>query len=118
LGTETQLVLDTVADLARHGTSHYKGYMNLLNPIPRFISGLGGEPAGASAGALAKHLNNHVFYLLRWRPPLFRIRTPNGLLLCGIMNESTPGSCADVQGVPYMVDTSLLQYVLTEAQRG
>jgi hypothetical protein len=33
------------------------------------------------------------------------------------MNASTPGSCADVQGTPYMVDTALLQYVLTEAQR-
>jgi virulence factor Mce-like protein len=117
LGSELQLTLDTVADVLRHGTEHYKGYMNLLNPLPRFISGLAGEPPGAEAGAIAKHLNNHVFYLMRWRPPLFRIRTPNGLALCGIMNASTPGSCADVQGTPYMVDTSLLQYVLTEAQR-
>jgi virulence factor Mce-like protein len=117
LGSEMQLALDTVADVVRHGTDHYKGYMNLLNPLPRFISGLAGEPPGADAGALAKHLNNHVFYLLRWLPPLFRIRTQNGLALCGIMNASTPGSCADVQGTPYMVDTSLLQYVLTEAQR-
>jgi phospholipid/cholesterol/gamma-HCH transport system substrate-binding protein len=117
LGSELQLGLDTVSDVLRHGTEHYKGYMNLLNPLPRFISGLAGEPPGADAGSMAKHLNNHVFYLLRWLPPLFRIRTQNGLGLCGIMNASTPGSCADVQGTPYMVDTSLLQYVLTEAQR-
>ncbi len=117
LGSEMQLALDTTGDLIRHGSQHYKAYMNLLNPLPRFISGLGGEPPGADAGALAKHLNNHVFYLLRWRPPLFRIRTPNGLALCGSMNAATPGSCADVQGTPYMVDTALLQYVLTEAQR-
>jgi phospholipid/cholesterol/gamma-HCH transport system substrate-binding protein len=116
-GNELQLVLDLVGDLVRHGTWHYKGYMNILNPIPRWISGLGGEPPGAEAGAIVKHINNHVFDLIRWRPPLFRIRTPNGLALCGQLNAATPGSCADVQGTPYMVDVALLQYVLTEAQR-
>jgi phospholipid/cholesterol/gamma-HCH transport system substrate-binding protein len=116
LGSELQLALDTTSDVVRHGVEHYKGYMNLLNPLPRFISGLDREPPGAEIGGIAKHISDHYFYLLRWRPPLFRIRTPNGLALCGIMNASTPGSCADVQGTPYMVDTSLLQYVLTEAQ--
>jgi virulence factor Mce-like protein len=116
-GNEIQVLLDTVADLVRHGTWHYKGYMNILNPIPRWISGLGGEPPGAEAGAIVKHINNHVFHLIQWRPPLFRIRTPNGLLSCGQLNAAMPGSCTDVQGTPYMVDVALLQYVLTEAQR-
>jgi hypothetical protein len=31
------------------------------------------------------------------------------------MNAKTPGTCANVQGTPYAVDVSLLQYVLTQA---
>lgn len=116
-GNELQILLDTVGDLVRHGVWHYKGYMNILNPIPRWISGLAGEPPGAESGAIVKHINNHIFDLIRWRPPLFRIRTPNGLLTCGQLNAASPGSCTDVQGTPYMVDVALLQYVLTEAQR-
>ncbi|WP_319449711.1 MULTISPECIES: MlaD family protein [unclassified Mycobacterium] len=115
LGPEVQLALDTVSDALRHLSPHYKGIANMLNPLPRFISGLAGEPADATAGALAKHLNNHLFNLLPWRPPLFRIRTPNGLVTCGVMNAAMPGSCADVAGQPYAVDVALLQYVLTVA---
>jgi phospholipid/cholesterol/gamma-HCH transport system substrate-binding protein len=115
LGPDLQLALDTVTESVRILSPHYKGIADLLNPLPRFISGLNGEPPGADAGALAKRLNNHVFDLLTWRPPLFRIPTPNGLLACGMMNASMPGSCADVGGMPYAVDTALLQYVLSQA---
>jgi phospholipid/cholesterol/gamma-HCH transport system substrate-binding protein len=117
LGPELQLALDTVADAVRILSPHYKWIADLFNPLPRFISGLNGEPQGATEGALAKHLNNHVFDLLTWRPPLFRIPTPNGLLACGMMNASMPGSCADIGGMPYAVDTALLQYVLAEAAK-
>ncbi|OMC39561.1 mammalian cell entry protein [Mycolicibacterium fortuitum] len=117
LGSELQIALDSVSELVRIASPHYKGIANILNPLPRFISGVNGEPVGATEGGLAKHLNNHIFNLLPWRPPLFRIPTPNGLLACGFMNASAPGSCADVAGRPYAVDVALLQYVLTEAQR-
>lgn len=117
LGTDFQLMLDTVADALRHLSPHYKGLANILNPIPRWISGLNFEPPDATAGGLAKHVNNHLFNLLPWRPPLFRIGTHNGLALCGRLNASMPGSCADVAGQPYAVDVALLQYVLAEAQK-
>jgi phospholipid/cholesterol/gamma-HCH transport system substrate-binding protein len=118
LGPELQLTLDTLSDLLRTLSPHYKGLADMLNPLPRFISGLAFEPPGASAGALAKHINDHVFYLIRWRPPLFRIPTEiNGLIACAHMNASLPGSCTDVGGKPYAVDVALLQYVLAEAQR-
>lgn len=117
LGPEVQLALDQVTDAARILTPHYRWFADALNPLPRFISGLNGEPPGALAGALAKHINNHVFALLPYRPPMYRIPTPNGLLTCATMNASVPGSCADVGGRPYVVDVALLQYVLTEASR-
>jgi len=117
LGPEVQLALDTTADTLRVLSPHYKGLANLLNPLPRFISGLNNEPADATAGGLAKHLNDRIFAVLPYRPPLFRIPAPNGLLACGIVNASMPGSCADVGGRPYMVDVALLQYVLAEAAR-
>lgn len=117
LGPELQLALDTVSETTRILAPHYKGIANILNFVPRAIGGINGEPAGAEAGGLAKHLNNHVFNLLTWRPPLFRIPAPNGLLACGFMNASMPGSCADIGGRPYAVDTALLQYVLVEAAR-
>lgn len=117
LGPELQTALDTTGELMRIVSPHYKAIADVLNPLPRFISGINGEPTGATSGGLAKHLNNHMFSVLTWRPPLFRIPTPNGLLACGAMNASAPGSCADVGGRPYAVDVALLQYVLTEAQR-
>jgi hypothetical protein len=58
--------------------------------------------------------NNHEF-TLHYRPPLYRLRTPDGVLQCNIMNASMPGSCANVKGTPYSVDVALLQYVLTQA---
>ncbi|WP_237112130.1 MlaD family protein [Mycobacteroides abscessus] len=117
MGPEVQTALDATGELIRMASPHYKGVVDMLNPLPRFISGINGEPPGATDGGLAKRLNNHLFPVLTWRPPLFRIPTPNGLLACGAMNSSAPGSCADVGGRPYVVDVALLQYVLTEAQR-
>ncbi|OBI41694.1 mammalian cell entry protein [Mycobacterium colombiense] len=117
MGPELQNVLDETGEEMRIWSPHYKGIANMLNFLPRMISGVNGEPPGAIAGGIAKHLNNHLFPVLTWRPPLFRIPTPNGLLACGAMNASAPGSCADVGGRPYAVDVALLQYVLTEAQR-
>ncbi|TDH57073.1 MCE family protein [Mycobacterium talmoniae] len=117
LGEEFQSALDATSELVRIASPHYKGIADMLNPLPRFISGINGEPAGATSGGLAKRLNNHMFSVLTWRPALYRIPTPNGLLACGAMNASAPGSCADVEGRPYAVDVALLQYVLTEAQR-
>ena len=105
LGDDIQLGLDTFGDALRHLSPHYKGIANILNPFPRFIN------------TLSYYVNNHQFDLIAWSPPLFRIRTPDGLALCGAMNASMPGSCADVNGQPHAVDVALLQYVLTEAQR-
>lgn len=117
LGPELQNALDETGEMMRIFSPHYKGLADMLNFVPRMISGVNGERPGAIAGGIAKHLNNHLFPVLTWRPPLFRIPTPNGLLACGQMNASAPGSCADVGGRPYAVDVALLQYVLTEAQR-
>jgi phospholipid/cholesterol/gamma-HCH transport system substrate-binding protein len=117
LGPELQLGLDEASEQLRIWSPHYKGLADMFNFVPRMISGVNGEPPGAIAGGIAKHLNGHVFDLLTWRPPLYRIRTPNGLLACGAMNASLPGSCADIGGMPYAVDTALLQYVLTEAAK-
>ncbi|OMB87185.1 MULTISPECIES: MlaD family protein [Mycolicibacterium] len=117
LGPEFQTALDATGELMRIASPHYKGIANMLNPLPRWISGVNGEPPGATEGGFAKRANNHPFIVLPYRPPLFRIPTANGLLACGAMNASAPGSCADVAGRPYAVDVALLQYVLTEAQR-
>jgi phospholipid/cholesterol/gamma-HCH transport system substrate-binding protein len=105
LGDDIQTGLDTFGDLLRHFSPHYKGIANILNPVPRFIN------------TLSYYVNNHQFDLIAWSPPLFRIRTPDGLAFCGSLNASMPGSCADVNGQPHAVDVALLQYVLTEAQR-
>lgn len=105
LGDDITLALDTVGDALRHLSPHYKGIANMLNPVPRFIN------------TLSYYTFKHDFDLISWSPPLFRIRTPDGLALCGAMNASMPGSCADVNGQPHAVDVALLQYVLLEAQR-
>lgn len=104
LGDNITLLLDTVSDALRHLSPHYKGIANILNPVPRFIN------------TISAWANNNDLNMIRWRPPLFRVATPNGLALCGYMNSSVPGSCADVNGQPYAVDIALLQYVLMEAQ--
>jgi phospholipid/cholesterol/gamma-HCH transport system substrate-binding protein len=104
LGGETQQTLDAVAVALRKMSPRAPLIASLLNPVPRLIN------------ALANHYNNREFSI-SYRPPLYRIRTPDGLALCGIMNASMPGSCADVTGQPYAVDVALLQYVLTQAHR-
>lgn len=117
LGPELQAALDATSEVLRIASPHYKGIANMLNPVPRWLSGINGEWPGATEGGFAKRANNHPFIVLPYRPPLFRIPTVDGLLACGAMNASAPGSCADIAGRPYAVDVALLQYVLTEAQR-
>lgn len=117
LGPEFQSALDLTGELLRIASPHYKGIANMLNPVARWVSGVNGELPGAIEGGLAKRANHHPFIVLPYRPPLFRIPTPNGLLACAEMNGVAPGSCADIAGRPYAVDVALLQYVLTEAQR-
>ncbi|EHB58518.1 Mammalian cell entry related domain protein [Mycolicibacterium rhodesiae JS60] len=103
-GGELQLTLDTVADAMRIMTPHARGLASLLDPLPWFINGF------------ANHINNREF-VMSFRPPLYRIRSPNGPLVCHFMNLSMPGSCANVAGQPYGVDINLLQYVFLNATR-
>lgn len=107
-GDETQLTLDAVSDVVRINSPHAHGWVSalggILKPLPWWINGA------------ANHVNNRGFSL-SYRPPLYRIRTPNGAVICNVMNFSNPGSCANVAGQPYFVDINLLQYVFTEASR-
>ena len=105
LGEEIQFTLDATGVAVRKLSEHAPRTANLLNPVPWWIN------------TLANHLNNRPITSLRYRPPLYRVRTPDGVLTCNIMNTSMPGSCANVQGQPYAVDVALLQYVLTEVAR-
>ena len=105
LGQETQFTLDTVGVSLRKLSAHAPRLSNLLNPVPWWVN------------TLANHFNNRPFSPIRYRPPLYRIRTPDGVALCNIMNASMPGSCANVQGQPYAVDVALLQYVLNQAAK-
>jgi ABC-type transporter Mla subunit MlaD len=103
LGETTQFTLDATSMAVRKLSAHSRRLANLLNPVPWWIN------------SVANIANTHGLNFLRYRPPLYRIRTPDGVALCNIMNAKTPGSCANVQGTPYAVDVSLLQYVLTQA---
>jgi phospholipid/cholesterol/gamma-HCH transport system substrate-binding protein len=105
LGPQIQQLLDAVSVVIRKLTPRAPFYASILNAGPRYITGI------------ANIVNNHQFNALRYRPPMYRLRTPDGVLQCNIMNASLPGSCANVQGTPYAVDVALLQYVLTEASR-
>lgn len=105
LGPQIQQTLDAVSVAIRKMTPRAPFYASILNAAPRLINGA------------ANMFNNHQPEILRYRPPLYRIRTPDGVLQCNIMNASVPGSCANVQGTPYAVDVALLQYVLTQANR-
>jgi virulence factor Mce-like protein len=104
LGDEIQQTLDVTQFGLRKASAHATFFASLLKPVPFLINGM------------ANFVNDKQFNI-RYRPPLYRIRTPDGLLTCGSMNASMPGSCADVAGTPYAVDVALLQYVLTEANR-
>lgn len=107
-GDEIQLTLDAVSDVLRINTPHTQGWISalggILKPLPWWIN------------TAANHVNNKGFSI-SYRPPLYRIRTPDGAVICNIMNFSNPGSCANVAGQPYSVDISLLQYVFMEASR-
>ncbi len=105
LGPQIQQLLDATGVAIRKMTPRAPFYASILNAGPRLING---------AINLA---NSHQPSTLRYRPPLYRVRTPDGVLQCNIMNASLPGSCANVQGTPYAVDVALLQYVLTQANR-
>lgn len=105
LGQEIQFTLDATGVAVRKLSEHAPRTANLLNPVPWWIN------------TLANHLNNRPISSLRYRPPLYRVHTPDGVATCNIMNAAMPGSCANVQGQPYAVDAALLQYVLTEAAR-
>jgi phospholipid/cholesterol/gamma-HCH transport system substrate-binding protein len=102
LGPQLQQLLDAISVVLRKASPRAPFYASLLNVAPRVINGL------------INLANNHDF-TLHYRPPLYRIRTPDGVLQCNIMNASMPGSCANVKGTPYAVDVALLQYVLTQA---
>jgi virulence factor Mce-like protein len=105
LGQETQFTLDAVTAALRKSSAHAPALADLMTPVPWWIN------------TIANHYNNRPWNLLQYRPPLYRVRTPDGVALCNIMNASAPGSCANVQGQPYAVDVALLQYVLTQANR-
>jgi virulence factor Mce-like protein len=104
-GDTIQLLLDQISDLIRVGSPHAHGLSTLL---------LGLAPY--TINAIAKNVNNHVFNI-GFRPPLYRVRTPNGGIVCLTMNATNPGSCAVVGGQPYFVDVNLLQYVFQAATR-
>lgn len=105
LGEELQFTLDAVSMALRKLSPHAPRLANLLNVAPWWIN------------TVANIINNHEWQSIRYRPPLYRIRTPDGVGLCNMMNASMQGSCANVQGTPYAVDVALLQYVLTEAAK-
>ncbi|BBY83422.1 hypothetical protein MPUL_45800 [Mycolicibacterium pulveris] len=106
LGEETQRTLDDMEVFIRKAAAHSTFFASLLKPGARIVDWL------------ARHANDHEFNTIRYRPPLYRIPTKiDGLVVCGVMNASMPGSCADVAGTPYAVDVALLQYVLSEAAR-
>lgn len=103
-GDEVQLSLDSLSTALRKMTPHANAMADLLNPVPWWIN------------TFANHVNNRELSI-RYRPPMYRIPTHDGLLQCGYMNAQVPGSCMDVAGQPYAVDVALLQYVLTIANR-
>lgn len=104
LGDETQQTLDALEVFIRKASAHSSFLANFLKPGPVMINWL------------INHANNNDLFTIRWRPPLYRIPTRiDGLVVCGAMNASMPGSCADVNGTPYAVDVALLQYVLNKA---
>ncbi|GLE58788.1 MCE family protein [Mycobacteroides chelonae] len=105
LGDETQITLDRVSNALRKISPHANALAGLFNGVPWWIN------------TAANHFNANQFgtFNIAYRPPLFRVATHDKLALCGAMNASMPGSCADVNGQPYAVDVALLQYVLQQA---
>lgn len=112
-GDEIQLTLDSVSDAVRVLSPHSETLAWLTNyplfPLPiKFPS---------MVNFIANHLFNDHQFNIAIRPPLFRIRQPNGAPICGFMNAAKPGSCFVVAGQPYSVDVDLLQYVFAEASK-
>lgn len=108
LGGEFQQTLDSVSVVVRKISPRAPFYASLLNVAPRLINGVANfAESRGNTGAAA--------FTIRYRPPLYRVRTPDGWAQCGYMNAAVPGSCANVAGMPYAVDVALLQYVLTQA---
>lgn len=108
LGGELQQTLDSVSVVVRKISPRAPFYASLLNVAPRLINGIANfAESRGTTGAAA--------FTIRYRPPLYRVRTPDGWAQCGYMNAAMPGSCANVAGMPYAVDVALLQYVLTQA---
>lgn len=107
LGDETQLTLDSLSATIRKLTPHANALASLLNGVPWWIN------------SLANNYNERRLgiFNIAYRPPMFRVRAHNGLALCGFLNSQVPGSCADVNGIPYAVDVALLQYVLMQANQ-
>jgi phospholipid/cholesterol/gamma-HCH transport system substrate-binding protein len=105
LGEETQLTLDTISAAVRKISPHANALASLFDGVPWWIN------------TAANHFNAEHFgtFNIAYRPPLFRVATHDKLAVCGAMNASMPGSCADVNGQPYAVDVALLQYVLQQA---
>ncbi len=103
LGDQIQTVLNDLEYAVRKASAHSTIIADLLKPFPAIINKL-------------ENLVNRKQFNIRYRPPLYRIATPiDGLITCGAMNATSPGSCTDVGGKPYAVDVALLQYVLTQA---
>jgi phospholipid/cholesterol/gamma-HCH transport system substrate-binding protein len=103
-GDEIQLTLDAVSDQIRIMTPHIRGLASMLGGAPFVIN------------TFINHFNKGGLNLF-YRPPLYRIRTPDGVAMCNVMNFSMPGSCANVAGQPYAVDINLLQYVFENASK-
>lgn len=108
LGGELQQTLDVVSVVVRKLAGRAPYYASLANVAPRLVNGLANfvQTRGDSGFAA---------FTIRYRPPLYRVRTPDGAFQCGYMNAAMPGSCANVEGVPYAIDVALLQHVLTLA---
>jgi virulence factor Mce-like protein len=104
-GDEIQLTLDTVSDVMRIMSPHARGLASLLDFFPFLLNGL------------INHGVNNRDFVMSFRPPLYRVRSPNGPLVCHFMNIDMPGSCANVAGQAYGADVDLLQYVFQEASR-
>ncbi len=106
LGEPLQAMLDSTSVLIRKLAAHAPRVGNLMNVVPWWTD------------TVVNYFNAHAaHHAIRYRPPLYRIRTPDGVGLCNVLNASSPGSCANVQGTPYAVDVALLQYVLSEAAK-
>lgn len=102
LGPQLQQLLDALSVVIRKATPRAPYYASLLNVAPRIINGIA-------------NLANNKDFTLHYHPPTYRLRSPDGVLQCNLMNASMPGSCANVNGTPYAVDVALLQYILTQA---